>query len=80
MARTVLWQVKGNGSPAFRCELELTPEGLHRIRVVKGRTAAPVLEHEYADRPAALEASITIYRGFKDKGFHDTPRPLETGP
>lgn len=80
MPRTVLWQVKAGGLPAFRCELELTADGLHRIRVVKGKAAPPVLEHEYGDRLAALEASVTIYRGFKDKGFHDTPRPLETGP
>ena len=76
MQDTVLWQVRADGAPLFRCVLERRAEAQYRLYILKGKAKDSVFEHDYPDRLAAIEASITLYRRFKDNGFYDTPRPV----
>jgi hypothetical protein len=56
--------------------LERRADGQYRLHVLKGRgNKALVFERDYPDRLSAIEASITMYREFKDKGFHDDMPP-----
>jgi hypothetical protein len=68
MLRTVLWQVKAEGQPLIRCVLEPQSEGRYSLHLLKARQTLPVMVHDYADRVAAIQGSITLYRVFKDKG------------
>ena len=76
MLGAVLWQLKAEGQPAIRCVLERLPEGRYRLHLLKGKDALPLVDHDFLDRQAALQASITIYRKLKDNGFHDQPVPV----
>ena len=81
MVGAVLWQLKTESQPAIRCVLERLPEGRYRLHLLKGKQAAPLIDHDFPDRHTALDASIKIYRKLKDNGFHDQPtsviRPIE---
>jgi hypothetical protein len=73
MLGAVLWQVASDGARPIRCVLERLADGQYRLHVLKGQgKKTAMFEQDYPDRRSAIEASITIYRGFKDKGFHDT--------
>jgi hypothetical protein len=74
MFRTVLWQLTSDTSPRITCELEALEDGDYRLVVLKGEQTLPFMMHDYSDRCAAIESSITIYRKLKDNGFHDTPQ------
>jgi hypothetical protein len=76
MAGVALWQVKADGQPAVRCVLERLPDGRYRLRLLKGKPLMAFMEHDYPDRPAALQSSILIYRKLKDVGFEDTRPPV----
>jgi hypothetical protein len=81
MVGAVLWQLKSQGQPAIRCVLERLPEGRYRLHLLKGKDALPLVDHDFLDRQAALQASITIYRKLNDNGFHNHPtrdsRPIQ---
>ena len=79
MVGAVLWQLQAVGQPAIRCVLERLPEGRYRLHLLKGKDALPLVDHDFPDRQAALQASITMYRKLKDNGFHDQPTP-DSGP
>ena len=76
MVGAVLWQVAATGHPTIRCVLERQPGGEYTLHIFKGKEKRLVFVHDYADRLAALAASITMYRKFKDNGFHDTDEPI----
>ncbi len=77
MTVTVLWQIKSDGSPLMRCELEGLEDGRYRVRIVRRKRPSPelFLEQEFPDHESALRLSVVVYRKLKDNGFHDTPRP-----
>lgn len=72
MSATTLWQVKSHGSPVMRCELDVLPDGRHRVRVVRGRRREIFVQQDLADRASAIQLSDIVYRHLKNNGFHDT--------
>ena len=75
MLGAVLWQVAASGHPTIRCVLERQSSGEYTLQILKGKEKTLVFLHDYPDRHAALEASITLSRKFKDNGFQDTQKP-----
>jgi hypothetical protein len=70
MSATKLWEVKSDGSPVMRCELDVLPDGRQRVSVVRGRRETFV-QQDLADRASALQLSEVVYRHLKHNGFHD---------